>query len=327
MFSVVMPSYNSAPFIEEAIESVLRQSHPELELIVCDDGSRDGTLEIVGKHMARDRRIRLLRNGFGSVSLNCNAAIREASYPWIARLDADDVMHPHRLQLQAAAIAANSSVVAWGGFAWWINRRGERLRLTAPGPTTDSAFRAMRAEGNLIFVAAATATYRRDVVQAVGGYDHRFDTAEDVDLLYRMMPYGSVRVIPQVLAFYRLHGSSFTASRAAHQERLNRYIKLRDRAHLAKADFMPLERYLTEASAMPLHERAAERIRAVGRQAYFNARVEHAEGRLALAAAHAGVALLLTPRRSLKRYFNGYRLRRSARAALSMAPSVPGLPL
>ncbi|MGF7213477.1 glycosyltransferase involved in cell wall biosynthesis [Skermanella aerolata] len=115
MISVVMPSYNSAAFVAEAIESVRAQTFPYFELLVCDDGSTDGTQAIVQEYTRRDGRIRLLQHGFRSVSRNCNAAMEAARYDWIARIDADDIMHRHRLERQMAAATEDPSVVLWGG--------------------------------------------------------------------------------------------------------------------------------------------------------------------------------------------------------------------
>src|SRR4051794_38722133 len=103
MISIVMPSYNSAEFIEQAIASVRAQTFPHFELLVCDDGSTDETVQIVERLMRDDSRIKLLRNNCRNISRNCNLAMLQAKYPWIARLDADDFMLPIRLEMQVKA--------------------------------------------------------------------------------------------------------------------------------------------------------------------------------------------------------------------------------
>ena len=175
MISVVMPSYNSAAFVAEAIESVLAQTFPYFELLVCDDGSTDGTQAIVQEYTRRDGRVRLLQHGFRSVSRNCNAAMEAARYDWIARIDADDIMHRHRLERQMAAAAADPSVVLWGGFARLIDRTGRILRTAALGPTSEAGFQELRHSGRMIVILGPTVMFRRSLALELGGYDPRFD--------------------------------------------------------------------------------------------------------------------------------------------------------
>src|SRR4051794_8841043 len=136
MISVVMPSYNSADFIEQAIASVLAQTFPHFELLVCDDGSTDQTIPIVERLMSEDHRIRLLRNNCRNISRNCNLGLAQAKYPWIARLYADDIMHPTRLERQIEAAERDPAVVLWGSYARLVNRQGNPLRTLRTGPVT-----------------------------------------------------------------------------------------------------------------------------------------------------------------------------------------------
>src|SRR4051812_22233627 len=109
-----MPAYNSAEFIEQAISSIRNQTYPHFELLVCDDGSTDHTIAIVERLMNQDSRIKLLRNNCRNISQNCNLGMIQAKFPWIARLDADDVMWPDRLALQAWAAEHDPRIVLWG---------------------------------------------------------------------------------------------------------------------------------------------------------------------------------------------------------------------
>lgn len=111
-FSVIMPVYNGEATIARAIDSVCAQTDPDWELIVVDDGSRDGTRELVAMHTAREPRIRLLvqpRNG--GVAAARNAGIDAAAGRYIAFLDADDYWLPAKLERQRQAFAAGASVV------------------------------------------------------------------------------------------------------------------------------------------------------------------------------------------------------------------------
>ena len=110
--SVVMPAYNAEQYIEVAIRSVLGQSWRELELIVVDDGSRDGTAEIVERLAEEDGRITLLRNAENAgVSASRNRGVREAHGEWIAFLDSDDLWRADKLERQLALAGRHPEAV------------------------------------------------------------------------------------------------------------------------------------------------------------------------------------------------------------------------
>ncbi|HEV7371507.1 glycosyltransferase family 2 protein [Arenibaculum sp.] len=301
MISVVMPSYNSAPFVTEAIQSVLDQTFPYFELLVCDDGSQDGTQDIVAAFARRDGRVRLLQHSFRSVSLNCNAAVEQARFPWIARLDADDLMVPERLEWQIRAAGRAPEVVLWGGYAHLINRRGKVLRTARSGPTTQAEYQRLRRTGEMIVVQGPSVTFRRDLFLALGGYDRRFDSAEDLEFLSRIAEHGPVRVLPRAVTHYRIHGASITAGRAARQHRLFRYIEARNHARLDGRREESLEVFLVRLDAAPPTDWVVDHVREMSLQHYRNASVHAAEGRIAHAALAAGLAVLLGPRISLGR--------------------------
>src|SRR5262245_7465842 len=95
--SVVMPVYNGGAYLDAAIASVLAQSVGDFELIIVDDGSTDRTAEIIASHARRDSRIHSFAQANAGISEALNAGLAAARAPWIARLDADDLMLPVRL--------------------------------------------------------------------------------------------------------------------------------------------------------------------------------------------------------------------------------------
>jgi len=294
MISIIMPAYNSDNFVGDAIESVLAQTYPHFELIVCDDGSTDKTLEIVESYVERDPRIRLLRNKFRSVSLNANSGVAAARYPWIARLDADDMATPDRLERQIQAAEHEPHVVCWGGAAELINRNGQRLRTARLGPETEAEFEELRRSGHVIYMLGLTTMIRRDAFQRVGGYDPRFNSADDIELLSRLAELGSIRALPAILGYYRIHGTSFTASRSIIQERLFRFIEARNRAHLAGGN-LELEAFMEALDRQPLLARIHEGLSGRSRQYYHHATIGFAEHRVARALGWGMLALLTDP--------------------------------
>ena len=313
MISVIMPAYNSDKFVNDAIESVLSQTYPHFELIVCDDGSTDKTLEIVESYAKRDQRIRLLRNKFRSVSINANSGVFAARYPWIARLDADDMATPDRLELQIQAAEREPHVVCWGGAAQLINRDGRKLRTARLGPETEAEFEELRRSGEVIYILGLTTMIRRDAFLQVGGYDPRFNSADDIELLSRLADIGSIRALQAILGYYRIYGNSFTASRSIIQERLFRFIEARNKARLAGGN-LELEAYLEALDRQPLPVRLHEALSGRSRQYYHHSRIGFAEHRVAQALGWGMLALLADPistARRLQRKAQTARRRRS----------------
>ncbi|GEO37052.1 hypothetical protein SAE02_12000 [Skermanella aerolata] len=294
MISIVMPSYNSAAFIHEAVGSLISQTYPHFELLVCDDGSSDATQKIVRDLARRDGRIRLIVNQHGGVSRNCNVGLRAAKFPWIARLDADDVAAPDRLETQIKAAERHPEVICWGGRAHLINRQGRMLRGAQLGPVNEAEYRELRRSGKVIYILGPTVMYRRDDALAVGGYDPRFDGAEDIELLSRLACRGSLRTLPDVLTLYRIHGQSVTAHRSAQQRHLFSFIEARNHAWQSGGD-LELEQYLAELAARPAFERLRDSIAGRGSQYYRNTSIHFAERRLISALGTGALAALLQP--------------------------------
>ncbi|MBK9264247.1 MAG: glycosyltransferase family 2 protein [Polyangiaceae bacterium] len=112
--SVVMPTYNAERFLRRPVESVLAQSHRELELLVADDGSTDGSVALVEAYARRDPRVRLLRaERNGGVAAARNRGIAAATGRYIAFLDSDDWWHPSKLEHQLAAMRKAGAAIAY----------------------------------------------------------------------------------------------------------------------------------------------------------------------------------------------------------------------
>src|SRR5437016_10401011 len=103
LISAVIPSYNYGHFITDAIESALGQTYPHVEIIVVDDGSTDDTREQLAPY---SERVCYIHQENGGLSAARNTGIRAAKGEWIALLDADDVWHPRKLELQMNCLAA-----------------------------------------------------------------------------------------------------------------------------------------------------------------------------------------------------------------------------
>ena len=185
--SVVMPLYNKAEYVGAAVRSVLEQTFTDLELVVVDDGSTDGSAAVVQE--MTDRRIRLLRQENAGAPAARNAGIAAARGCWIAFLDADDTWRPEKLARQLAVLEREPDLVwAAGAYIW-----------SAPGPkiiernlSDQSWFRSPEViEDGLLLVDfpnlwTGTVLVRRDLLLQLGGFDTSLPTGDDVLLWSRI---------------------------------------------------------------------------------------------------------------------------------------------
>jgi glycosyltransferase involved in cell wall biosynthesis len=197
--SVVMAVRNGAPWVAEAVSSVLEQTLTDLELVVVDDGSTDGTPALLAS--VPDPRLRVLRHEPAGLTRSLNRGLAEARAPLVARLDADDVARPDRLMRQAAWLASRPEVGVLGTAALEVDEAGRAVRTVVP-PEHDAAIRRELIRANP-FVHSSV-MFRRAVVERVGGYDERLPVAQDYDLWLRLAPLTRFANLADVLVVRRL---------------------------------------------------------------------------------------------------------------------------
>ncbi|WP_198038960.1 glycosyltransferase family 2 protein [Skermanella stibiiresistens] len=300
MISVIMPAYNSEAFIVEAVESILNQTFQDFELIISDDGSSDRTLEIARSYAAKDPRVKVIQADHVGAAENGNRCLRAAKYPWVARMDSDDISLPDRLAVLAEAVRANPEVVLWGAWAGLIDRWSRRMRQVRLGPETQQDYLDARKDGRVILVVSPTCMFRRDLALDLGGYDDRMDGADDVELMNSLAELGPVRVIPREIALYRLHGGSVSATRFLRQHRVLQYLHQRNLARLRGSD-LTIEEFWRDLEAQPLSRRMARYLDDKGRIHYRNTIMHLAEHRFAKAIWSAGMAAVCNPSHMMRR--------------------------
>ncbi len=197
--SVLMAVHNGAPWVKEAVASVLQQSEADLELIVIDDGSTDETRDLLDT--VSDSRMRVVRQARAGLTVSLNRGLRLARAPLIARLDADDLARPERLAKQRAFLAARPHVGLLGTGALETDAAGRELARIVP-PQSDAELRRVLIRKNP-FVHSSV-MMRRAVVEDVGGYDERLPVAQDYDLWMRMSRVTALANLPDPLVIRRL---------------------------------------------------------------------------------------------------------------------------
>lgn len=197
--TVLLPVYNSEDFIAEAVESVLNQTYSNFELLIIDDGSTDGTNEILQRLAANDSRIRIRQRENRGLIATLNEGIALCSSEFVARMDADDYALPHRLAVQHDYMMEHPEMaVCSAGIEEY--ETGRLLIWEGYG----EAVRARLLFGCCLY--HPTIMARRSALLAVGGYDAAMPCAEDYGLWMRLTEAGySLAVLPQVLLRYRVH--------------------------------------------------------------------------------------------------------------------------
>ncbi|HSR20970.1 MAG TPA: glycosyltransferase [Anaerolineales bacterium] len=204
--SVVIGCYNAAPWIRETIDSVLAQTHPVLEVLVVDDGSTDGTSEIVASY---PRGVRFLAEKHRGRPYR-NQGIMASRGDLIAFVDADDLWHAEKIERQLQALYRTKAEWAICG-SQWLHADTGLLTLPPGAPPREGYILEPLFLGNFI-VASSTVVSRR-ALESAGYFDESPDVApvEDWDLWLRIAADFPVACVPEPLVTLRLHESSFLA--------------------------------------------------------------------------------------------------------------------
>lgn len=209
--SVIMACYNSAGYLDEAIESVLSQSFKDLELILIDDLSNDNTLSICEDYKKQDERVKVISLSVNSgAAFARNAGIAIAKGEWIGILDSDDVALPTRFEEQMILAQSHGKLQLIGSNASLIDRSG-RLLQKYKYPTGHKAL-LRRLSSMTAFPPHSSMLYRKDAVQRVSGFNQKFIRSQDWDLWLRISELGQLASIDKNLVKIRKHESNISDS-------------------------------------------------------------------------------------------------------------------
>jgi len=203
--SVVMSVYNGQKYLREAIDSILNQTFSDFEFIIIDDGSMDGSVEIVKSY--QDDRIVFIPQKNAGLAASLNRGVLLARADLIARMDQDDISLPERLEVQYDYLCTHADVIALGTAAEWITEEGASV-CVMPSPDIESIFEKDVLTSPFFH---PTVIFKREAFDLIGGYPEGFKFApEDAVFFKKMHKIGRLENLNDVLLKYRLTPNSLS---------------------------------------------------------------------------------------------------------------------
>jgi glycosyltransferase involved in cell wall biosynthesis len=196
--SVLMPAYNADKYVDLAVRSILDQTFRDIELVVVDDGSTDRTPQILRDWERRDSRVKLISRPNTGYTRALRDALAIARGSLFARMDADDISRPSRLEQQVRFLTEHPEVVAVGSQVALIDEDGWPIG-PATCPLTHKEIEAHLFAGYGAALIHPTVMMRRTAFNAIGGYRSEREPAEDVDLFLRLGEIGQLANVAEVL--------------------------------------------------------------------------------------------------------------------------------
>lgn len=211
--SVILSVHKGKPYIEQAIQSILAQTYQDVEFLVVDDGSTDGSDDLLREIASKDDRIRIITNQTNlGLTKSLNLALHEARGDYIARMDADDIALPTRLEKQLNFLQAHPDIGMVGTAFEWIDDNG--VVIGKPTIITDSTLLHSSLIRTNPFLHSSV-LIRKQLLDRVQGYNEQFKKAQDYDLWLRLSSICRFANLPEILMQKRMskHMISFKNER------------------------------------------------------------------------------------------------------------------
>lgn len=205
LVSVIIPNYNYARYVREAVDSVLAQTYPNIEIIVVDDGSKDESKEILQNY---GDKIKLIFQKNQGVSAARNNGIRQSKGEFIAFLDADDAWLPQKVEKQVERFLSDDSCGMVHVGVQDIDADGKSLQTHLDGLEGDVSHELLLFMRPVILGGGSGIMIRREILKEIGGFDPRLSTSADWDVVYQVSNRYKVGFIGEILLKYRMHGSN-----------------------------------------------------------------------------------------------------------------------
>lgn len=230
LVSVCIPSYNHEKYIGACIDSVLRQTFSDLEVVITDDCSKDGSVALI--RSLDDPRIRLFESEINQgPAVAANNNIRNAQGEYLCLVASDDLFHPEKIERQLAYLTANPEVGAVFSYMRYVDETGRELPdhpgyswIEVDNQPREVWLRRFFNKGNLL--SAPTVMIRRSVLDRVGLFDPRLLQTQDFDLWIRVCLQSEIHVLPERLVDYRVRDHELNTSAATPMQQSQVYWEL-----------------------------------------------------------------------------------------------------
>jgi glycosyltransferase involved in cell wall biosynthesis len=207
--SIAMPVFNTARYLPEALRSIAGQTFADFELVIIDDGSTDGSTQVLQEFAAREPRVRLIARANEGLIATRNELLGAARGELIAWMDSDDVSLPERIARQVQAFDLDAQLLCVGSSAQCVDPDGSLLNVERWPQSYEDVRIDQQQGGGMRF---PTTMMRRAAALQVGGFREPFRIGEDLDFLLRLGEAGKMRNLPEVLYLYRQHVASVCAA-------------------------------------------------------------------------------------------------------------------
>ena len=210
--SVLLPVYNGENYIKKAIDSVLKNSYKNIELIVINDGSKDFTLEILNS--ISDDRLKIFSKENSGLIDSLNFGLKKCAHNIIMRMDGDDIILPNKIENQLSYFKKSSSILC-GTSGYIIDSHGnKRVPIDLPIKHGDILKSMLKMSPSFIH---PSVMFYKDKVLKVGGYDSNFKHAEDFELFLRLSKIGKISNLADRLIYVRKHENNISLLNAEEQ--------------------------------------------------------------------------------------------------------------
>jgi len=199
-----MPVYNASKFLPQAIDSILKQTYSNFEFVIVDDASKDDSWKILQSYARKDKRIKIYKNPYNrKAAETVDRAIFLSHGDFIARMDADDIALPSRLEKQLKYLLDNQDTVCVGGQCILINDKnqiiGEKTFPLDHKTVYDYIYRFIPIQQPAMMIA------RKRLPEDFDYYGHGMSPVEDVEFIFKLFKYGKVENMPDYVLYYRIH--------------------------------------------------------------------------------------------------------------------------
>jgi len=221
--SVVMSVFNEKKYLEKAIKSIINQSFSNFEFIIIDDGSADGSAEMLDDWAKEDKRIKIIHQKNIGLTKSLNKGIKIARGKYIARMDADDISMPTRLEKEINYLKKNPKTVLVSSFVKIIDEKGHEIGELTPAVTYDK-IKKMSIFSCQIY--HSSSMFGKKIFEKIGGYNEKYIYAQDIELWFKFMKAYQVANIPEFLLLWRKSPKGIGVRKRRDQEKFDRKAKM-----------------------------------------------------------------------------------------------------